>query len=130
MNSRIAMMPVLLVVGLTGCSVTGTWKAKSMEPQQHGFSIAEMTLNNDGTYSAVSSYDGKKESASGTYTYDDGVLSVTTPKGEKRTYDIAIRQLGKVMEVSGEAHGHEITTTLVKAGSCCPFCSGCSRCQK
>ena len=81
-RALICLSVIFLVAGCT--SITGTWElAPGQEPQQ--VTVATMTLNEDGTYTAKASYGDRKEDMAGTYTYAKGELEFDT-KGKKRTY--------------------------------------------
>ena len=100
-----------LMLGLAGCGgIAGNWTLQ--ESDQGSFPISSVALNDDGTYTAVSSYDGEQRESSGTYTFEDGKLTFAPEGGTERTYDAKLTGFGDRLEVVAMQGDEEITATM------------------
>lgn len=89
---RQVMLALLAAMVLSGCTVVGKWSLASVDPEaaRRDFEYTSLTLQKDGTFYAEEEENGIK-TTSGTYSYGDGVLSLSAHDGERHTYDAHIR---------------------------------------
>ncbi len=113
------MLAALATAGLlvTGCGVNGKWTLDSVTPDsaKGHFRLAAVTLNSDGSYVAESEYEGKKETSTGKYEYKDGKLTFMPDKGEQRSYDAELIDMGTHLRVK-TASEHGDVVAVMKRG--------------
>lgn len=114
MTHRVTAGAIVFMLTLTaGCSVTGKWSMASVEPEaaRRDFEFASLSLQKDGTFYAESQvtvvsqtevkspggdsfYSETKEggirTASGTYTFEDGTLTLAPHGGPPVPYDAVL----------------------------------------
>lgn len=96
------------LLSLLGCGMNGKWTLHSIDPEsaRGHFRLAAVTLNSDGSYVAESEYEGKKETSTGKYEYKDDTLTFMPERGESRSYDAELINLGTQMRVkTASEHG-------------------------
>ncbi len=76
-----------LVVGLWGCqgSLHGDWHFVSAQPNRETFSLDNVAFRPDGTYTALTSFDGRVQQESGTWDFSMGKLRLRPQGGGVRT---------------------------------------------
>ncbi len=100
-----------LMIVLTGCGgIAGNWTLQ--ESDQGNFPISRVTLNDDGTYTAVSNYGDQQRESSGKYTFEDGKLTFAPDGGTERTYDAKLTGFGAKLEVSAVQDDKEVVATM------------------
>jgi hypothetical protein len=67
----------------------GKWSLTKVDPTaaRRDFAFTSLTLQEDGTYYAEAQEFGETESVSGTWSFENGVLSLKRQDGEEHTYD-------------------------------------------
>lgn len=108
----------LLVASLllfAGCSIAGTWKTVSVEPQDMAdkFMFSSVTFGDDGTYSATAKYEGQESTSTGKYEWSGTELDIDPDNGDAREYDGYLRMDGKLV-LKHEHDGKSMTATLQK----------------
>jgi hypothetical protein len=108
----------LAVVGalLTGCA-TGSWKLESISPEgaSKHYALADFTLYDDGTYTALIDVGQGPHPSNGRYTFTGGKLTFSPDDGEPRTYDAELIVLGHKMRVVGvDPKGNRVTAIMVR----------------
>lgn len=81
----------VMLAALTGCSVHGKWSLADVEPSaaRRDFQYEVLTLQPDGSFYAEAR-EGATRTASGTYRYEDGVLSLREHDGEEHAYEAEV----------------------------------------
>ncbi len=112
MKPTIAVSTVaILSFGLVGCGgIAGNWSLH--ESDQENFPISQVTLSDDGSYTAVSAYDGQERKSSGKYTFEEGKLTFTTAEGKERVYDAKLTGFGGKLEVVAMQGDKRIVATM------------------
>ena len=91
--SRIARLSLLgfVLLSVAGCAVQGKWSLSSVEPSaaRRDFQYEVLTLENDGSFYAEAR-EGATKTTSGTYRYENGVLSLREHNGQERAYDAQV----------------------------------------
>jgi hypothetical protein len=85
-------LALLATTALTGCAVTGKWALESVNPTaaQRDFKYEVLTLQKDGTFYAEAR-EPATESTSGTYRFENGVLSLKEHNGAQHTYEAVLK---------------------------------------
>jgi major membrane immunogen (membrane-anchored lipoprotein) len=104
------------LLALVGCGIDGKWKLDEFEPEsaKGHFRLSEITLGEDGTYTAVSDYDETKRESHGTYTFEDGKLTIRPdqPDHEVRTYEAELSGLGSKLTVRDKLYGSPVVAVM------------------
>lgn len=81
-------LPVLLL-GLTGCGISGTWKTVEVDPGIDGMAprFSELVLDSNGSYTAKVDYGHGLRDLAGTYTFGDGRLTFSDDGGKTADYN-------------------------------------------
>ena len=106
-------LTLVLLVG-SGCSLTGTWKTVSVQPQDAvgKFPISMVTFDeNNMTYTAPSIYQGKTVTSTGKYDWNGMRLRIMPEGKPERTYPGTL-WLGKTLKLSHTEEGNKMTATL------------------
>jgi hypothetical protein len=111
------MLPIaaLSLIFAAGCSVNGTWKLDAVDPKEAEphYAFGQFTLNADGTYDADMKSAHGTEKSVGTFTFQNGKLTIDPDDGEPRTYDAELLEMGDKLRVIGTApDGAKITATM------------------
>ncbi len=134
---RLATLLFLVgIVFLTGCGkITGRWTLDCIKPEteKQRFNIGCLVLNDDCTFQAWATEQGKPVQMDGTYKYDSStkMLTFTPTGGPARTYRAEVELSGKMKVCSTEAN--ESWAAYMKhcaCGSKDPCCSKCPACGK
>ena len=109
-----AVLPLALVSACA--SMNGKWSLAEVDPTaaRRDFSFQSLTLQDDGTFYAERKEMGKTKSVSGTWTYEDGVLSLRQHDGERHTYDAKLEDSGKKLTLVRFWNGQHMTAQLEK----------------
>jgi hypothetical protein len=112
----VSLATATALLGLTGCGVTGTWQLDQVKPDDSAreYLYSAFTLNKDGSFAADFERGGEVHHSVGTYTFDDGQLTVTAENGQQRSYDAKLTGLGSRMEVVGRTPAGETVTAIMK----------------
>lgn len=113
-NGILTVCATAALFTLVGCSVDGKWSVARIDPDaaRRDFEFSSLTLQDDETfYAEANGTDGIK-SVSGTYTYDDGVLSLKTHDGQRYTYDAKLCAAGHEMKLARHWEGRRLEATL------------------
>ena len=107
-----------LIVAGSGCAgmLVGTWHSESVDPPENAahFNLAKVTFNDDGTFMASATYEGKNKQDSGTYKFDGLKLTLDTKEGKTRTYDANYNIITQKLTTTSSHHGEKTTVTLAK----------------
>ncbi len=107
-----------LIVAGSGCAgmLVGTWHSESVDPPENAahFNLAKVTFNDDGTFMASATYEGKNQQDSGTYKFDGMKLTLDTKEGKTRTYDANYNMFTQKLTTTSSHHGEKTTVTLAK----------------
>lgn len=84
---KLSWLAITLLVS-AGCSVQGKWSLSSVEPSaaRRDFQYEVLSLEKDGSFYAEAR-EGGTRTTSGTYRYENGVLSLREHDGEEHAYD-------------------------------------------
>ncbi len=103
-------------MAMLGCGINGTWRLDEFEPEsaKGHFRLSEITLRDDGTYTAVSDYDETKRESHGTYTYEEGKLTIhpDQPDREVRVYEAELTDMGCKLTVRDNLHGAPVVAVM------------------
>lgn len=88
MSKPIALLVTTALLASTGCSVAGKWSLASVDPSaaRRDFPFEVLTLEEDGSFYAEAREAGKTRSTSGTYRYENEVLTLKEHDGEVNTF--------------------------------------------
>ena len=101
----------LMLIGLAGCGgIAGKWTLH--EAEDENFPISNVTLNEDGTYTALSQYGDVNRESNGTYTFADGKLTFTPESGNTRVYDAVLTNMGGKLRVTSKEGDSEVVTVM------------------
>ncbi len=94
------------MIYISGCAgIQGHWEATGVVRPADAvsdFSVGEVTFNDDGTYEATMTYDGKERKSTGTYTYTCNRLTLKPDDGAaERQYDAKLL-LGNKLDIEYE----------------------------
>ena len=107
-----------LIVAGSGCAgmLVGTWHSESVDPPENAahFNLAKVTFNDDGTFLASATYEGKNKQDSGTYKFNGMKLTLDTKEGKTRTYDAQYNVFTQKLMTTASHHGEKTTVTLAK----------------
>lgn len=114
--NRLCVAAVGLSLLLLGGCMAGHWKFSSIEPSETKgrFSLAEVTLDKDGTYKAVAEEGGKRLESTGSWRHEGGKLIFNPEKGEQRIYDAELGDLGGTLYISGTEQGRKWVAKMKK----------------
>lgn len=86
MNTRLVLALAPLLIGLTGCqgSLHGDWHFVSAQPNRETFSLDNVAFRPDGTYSALTCFDGRVQQENGTWDFSMGKLRLRPQGGGAR----------------------------------------------
>lgn len=103
----------LFVLMLSGCGVNGNWSLGTVDPtaSRRNVEFHSLTLQKDGTFYAEAKEGSDIKTTSGTYTYRDGILHLTSHDGESHTYDAKVVRSGNNLQLVELADGQRITMT-------------------
>ena len=96
---------IVLIALLSGCSVHGKWNLTQSAVGTRDAEFRSLWLEKDGTYYAESVSTDRVEPAAGTYSYENGVLSLLSSDGERHSYDADFENSGKELKLKGFAEG-------------------------
>lgn len=99
-NRLKVLLACTLVGGILGCGMTGSWSSASLSPEvarnefamfgqkpPHAeFTQADVTLRDDGTYTADVHYGNVTVHSDGTWEQQDGQITFVDDKGVSKTY--------------------------------------------
>jgi hypothetical protein len=107
-----------LLVALSGCSnaLVGTWQTESVDPPESAdvFRLVKVTFNEDGTYTAAATHQGKSSQSSGDYAFDGFRLKLETKEGKVRTYGATYNSFTDKLEMTTTHEGEKIRAVLAK----------------
>lgn len=114
MTRTLAVITAASLLVLTGCGINGTWTLQTVEPDEARgqFKLAEVTFNDDGTYTAQADYANDEETSTGTWTYKADTLTLHTDSGKTLEYDAELCEMCNTLKVCKEEHGQMVTATM------------------
>ncbi len=103
---------VLFTATLSGCSIHGKWSVAHLDPDaaRRDFALSSLTLQRDGTFYAESDGGAGIKTTSGTYIYDDGLLTLNQHDGAQQTYDAKLE--GSTLKLTRHWKGGRVTARL------------------
>jgi hypothetical protein len=102
------------VLMLSGCSIAGEWRTKSVEPAGQEFPFYQVEFTSDGRYTAMGPPSHRERSSTGTYTWNGSTLKVMPKDGPERSYP-GYRDIFKDQLVLKHEHeGKKMKATLEK----------------
>ncbi len=116
MRRGIVLVSLAVLGGLlSGCGITGEWTLVTVEPKEAArhYAFGEFELRPDGTYEAEADFGKGLTKSSGTYTYENGKLTLVAADGETRTYDARLIEMASKLEVvSTMQDGKKVTAVM------------------
>jgi hypothetical protein len=113
-----ACLSLGLLVALSGCSnaLVGTWHTESVDPPESAkiFQLNKVTFNEDGTYTASATHEGKSRQSSGNYSFDGFKLKLETKDGTVRTYGATYNSFTDKLDMTTTHEGEKIHAVLAK----------------
>ena len=113
-----ACLSLGLLMALSGCSnvLVGTWHTESVDPPESAkvFQLIKVTFNEDGTYTAAATHEGKSRQSSGNFSYDGFKLKLETKEGTVRTYGATYNSFTEKLEMTTKHEGEKIRAVLAK----------------
>lgn len=117
---RPRMLPALAVLFIGACaSMEGKWSVSHVDPTaaRRDFAFDSVTLQQDGTFYAEAHEYGDIVTVSGTWSLNEGILSLEEQDGERHTYDARLVGGGNRMELIRHWNGRRLTATLDRQSS-------------
>ena len=106
------------MITLSGCgrALVGTWHTESIAPPESArhFELARVTFNEDGTYTAAATCQGKSRQDNGSYQFDGFKLKLETKDGKARTYGATYNSFTDKLEMTTKHEGEKISAVLAK----------------
>lgn len=104
---------LVAAVFLAGCQspIAGTWKLAPNQPETH-VTVAEMTLANDGSFTANAKYGQKSEVMSGWYELKGGELKLTVDGKPPRVYGAKVKGDELTLTHEKSANGKKETESV------------------
>lgn len=97
----------MVIAILSGCSVRGRWDLAQTDRGNAEF--RSLRLDKDGTFLAEGGGSPDRiEPASGTYSYENGVLILDSRDGEHHSYDADLENSGRDLKLKRFSEGKEL----------------------
>ena len=113
-TANIVPVAAVLVI-VTGCSLTGTWKTINIIPPDARFPMNRISFDNDSRFTATAEYEGQTRTSTGTYEWNGRKLVVFPDGGDERTYP-GRRRWGRKLALIHNRNGERITAIFAKTG--------------
>ena len=113
-TANIVPVAAVLVI-VTGCSLTGTWKTINIIPPDARFPMNRISFDNDSRFTATAEYEGQTRTSTGTYEWNGRKLLVFPDGGGERTYP-GRRRWDRKLLLTHNRNGERITAIFAKTG--------------
>lgn len=114
-SSTRCFLVVLPLILYLGCSVAGTWRVISIEPEGAEFPISRLTLDSRQRFTATGPIDGEVRTRVGTYRSSLGTLRLIPNNGSDESYRASFRWSGTcVLSVRSDAARDSVSATMVQ----------------
>ena len=107
------LIAVGLALGVTGCSLTGSWRTVQVEPPGGSFPVKTLSLDRDLNYTATWADDDTTRTSIGRYRWNGFTLTLTDAGFEPDAYS-AREQGGGDLVLSHAAKTGRVTATMTR----------------
>lgn len=117
-QSRLPLVLLALgALGCAGCTMHGKWALVELDPDtaRRDFEFTSLTLQEDGSFYAEANEPGGIDTAAGTYTYEDELLTLRAHDGESHTYKAQLVSSGRQLRLVQPWEGRNVYATFERA---------------